>query len=227
MRLNEIFFKKSQSVQVFADDREREGFCVARLKELGADVVIKRLEVGDFVLSERVCVERKSDSDFESSIVDGRLFQQAGALKENFASPIVAVVGRNFKRLHEKALRGALASLAVDYRIPLLFFNSEGEFAEFLYTLGEREQLKTPKEARVQFEKKRLSPAEQQRFVVESLPMIGPKNARNLLKHFGSIEAIVNADFHELQEVEGIGKTRAREIKRVLTRRYEEKEEPT
>lgn len=222
MRLNEIFFEKRGRVQVYADDREKGGFCVTRLKELGADVVVKRLEVGDFIASERVCVERKSDSDFESSVIDGRLFQQASALKENFASPIIVVVGRNFERLHEKALRGAFISLAVDYRVPLYSFDSEGEFAEFLYALAEREQLKAPREARVQFEKKRLSLAEQQRFIVESLPMIGPKNARNLLKHFGSIEAIVNADFRELQEVEGIGKTRAREIKLVLSKKYEE-----
>ena len=61
---------------------------------------------------------------------------------------------------------------------------------------------------------------EQQLFIVESLPNIGPVNAKNLLKHFGSVANVLNASENELQEVEGIGKITAQEIRKVLDSKY-------
>lgn len=51
-----------------------------------------------------------------------------------------------------------------------------------------------------------LLTCEQQLFIIESLPNIGPVNAKNLLEHFGTVANIINASESQLQEVEGIGK---------------------
>ncbi len=220
-----VFDKELKKVQVFVDDREAGGAALEKLLELGAIVKPVRLLVGDFILSERVCVERKTAADFESSIIDGRLFNQAGELKNHFESPLVALVGDEFQRIHPKALRGAFIALTVDYKIPLLFFATDEELGEFLYALAEREQLLERTEKKLRFEKRLMLMPEQQLFIVESLPLIGPKNARNLLTHFGSIENIVNAGESELTKVKGIGKVRAREIKKVLSTKYAQKEE--
>ena len=45
---------------------------------------------------------------------------------------------------------------------------------------------------------------------LEEIPGIGPKRRRELLQHFRSIEAIRNASYEELMEVEGMN-TRAAE----------------
>jgi len=223
-KLKEIFFDKElRKVQVFVDDREASGVIVEKLLEKGAIVKPTRLPVGDFIVSERACVERKTAADFEASIIDGRLFTQATELKNHFESPLIALVGNNFERIHPKALRGAIISLVIDYKIPLLFFENDEELGDFIYSLAEREQLLERKEKKLRFEKRLMPLHEQQLFVVESLPLIGPKNARNLLEHFKTIENIVNASEKELTKVKGIGKIRAREIKKTLSTQFEQK----
>ncbi|PIO06228.1 hypothetical protein COT29_02055 [Candidatus Micrarchaeota archaeon CG08_land_8_20_14_0_20_59_11] len=220
--MQELVFPKSDKVQAYVDDRELKSDVCKALFEKGALLLPKRLDVGDFILSGRVCMERKNAADFESSIVDGRLFQQAQAMRENFASPLLALVGGDFQRLNPKALRGAFISLAVDYRIPLFFFDTDAELADFLYALGEREQLRAPQERKVQFEKRCATMADRQRLIVESLPNVGPKGAKALLRHFGSIESAFSADEDELQDVEGIGGKTAKEIREVIEAEYGE-----
>ena len=61
---------------------------------------------------------------------------------------------------------------------------------------------------------------EQQLFIVESLPNIGPVNAKNLLQHFGSVSNVLNASESELQQVEGIGKKTAENIRKVVDSKY-------
>ncbi len=220
--MNEIVFDKElKKVQVFVDDREAGGAAFEKLLKLGAVVKPVRLPASDFIVSERVGVERKTAADFEASIIDGRLFTQAAELKNHFESPLFALVGDDFERIHPKALRGAFIALVVDYKIPLLFFETDEELGEFLYALAEREQLLERGEKKLRFEKRLMPVHEQQLFVVESLPLIGPKNAHSLLAHFGSIENIVNAGEKELTKVKGIGKVRAREIKKVLSAHYD------
>lgn len=57
-------------------------------------------------------------------------------------------------------------------------------------------------------------------FIVESLPNIGPVNAKNLLEHFGTVGRIINASEKELQEVEGIGNKTAENIRKVVDSKY-------
>lgn len=216
----EICFEKSDKVQVFIDDRELKSACARRLFDLEAVLKPVRLPVGDYVLSDRAVIERKTTADFETSIIDGRLFGQAKELVDNFSSPIIAVTGSGFERIQQKALQGAFISLAVDYKIPLFFFDDDEKLADFVFALGFREQLLAPREMKLQFDKRASSLADQQQIIVESLPLIGPKNAKAMLKHFGSIEKLVNASEEELQEVDGIAEKRAKEIKRVLKEKY-------
>lgn len=205
---------------ITCDDREARNAVVSRLRELGASVEVKRLPVADFIVSDKVGVERKTAADFESSVIDGRLFQQAAELKANFESPLICVVGNEFARLDKKARRGALMALAVDYQLPVFFFESEESFAEFLYQLAWREQLRPDHEHKLQFAKKSRELHQQQQLIVESIPGIGPSTAKALLAHFGSVENVVTSDEEELQQVAGVGKERARLIKLIVCGDY-------
>ncbi len=207
------------AVTITLDDRELKSPAARRLYQLGGKLEAKRLPVGDFLPSSRVGVERKTSADFEDSIIDGRLFSQAAELTNNFERPFVGVIGREFSRLQPSAIRGALISLLVDYRLPVVFFDSEEEFAEFLFALAAREQGKG-REARLRFEKKTFTLAEQQQFIVESLPLIGPATAKHLLEHFQTVENVFTADEDELQAVEGVGGERARRIRHLLLEPY-------
>jgi len=212
----------SGQLQLFIDDRELKSSVAKAL--FRQNVVLKpvRLPVADFVVSNRVAVERKNDADFEASVIDGRLFTQAGELKSTFESPMIALVGSTFERIQPAALRGAMISLAVDYKLPLFFFDTEDELADFLYALAQREQLALDRLHRVQFAKKGDLVADQQRLVAESLPGMGPKTARALLEHFKTLQNIANASEKDLAAVEGIAKNRATAIRKVFESPYED-----
>ncbi|MFA6399985.1 MAG: helix-hairpin-helix domain-containing protein, partial [archaeon] len=89
--------------------------------------------------------------------------------------------------------------------------------------VAKREQIGRDKEVRIRIGRKGLTLAEQQRFIIEGLPMVGPLLAKSLLEKFGSIKQIVNANEKELQEVENLGKKKARIIQKVLLEKYDDK----
>ncbi|MFH0713056.1 MAG: ERCC4 domain-containing protein [Candidatus Micrarchaeota archaeon] len=205
---------------IFVDDRELKSETAKTLFKLGASLRPQRLEVSDFILSPRVAIERKTAADFEGSVIDGRLFEQVKNLLENVERPLLCVVGKEFQRLNAKAMRGVVISLVVDFSLPVLFFESEKELAEFLYHVAEKEQLKEHKEQKLRFGRKGATIAEKQQFIVESLPMVGPNAAKKLLEHFGSVEAIFKADEKALQEVDLIGKEKAKEIRNIICTKF-------
>jgi Fanconi anemia group M protein len=83
-----------------------------------------------------------------------------------------------------------------------------------------REQTGEKTPIQIRTDKKPVSLWEQQLFIVESLPNIGPVNAKNLLQHFGSVEKVLNASESELQEVDGIGEKTAKNIRKVVESEY-------
>ncbi|MFH1107085.1 MAG: ERCC4 domain-containing protein [Candidatus Micrarchaeota archaeon] len=210
---------EAQPLSIVIDDRELRSKAARHLFSLGIRLEAKRLGVADFVVADSVFVERKTAADFESSIVDGRLFAQAREL-QNVPSPVFAVVGSGFSRLNPKAVLGAMISLATDFRIPVFRFESEAELAEFLAATA-AQKAKAPKPLQLRYEKPTLSLAERQQFIVESLPLIGPASARSLLRRLGSVQAVFSSDEDQLRAAEGVGKVRAKEIRRVIESKFE------
>lgn len=88
------------------------------------DVEMVRLAVGDYSIDDRVVVERKTYADFATSLVDGRLFPQAAALARSPHRPVILLEGPppppRVPGVHPRALEGAVVSLAVMWRLPVL-----------------------------------------------------------------------------------------------------------
>ncbi len=200
---------------IIVDDRE-----LAVAKHL-SNPKVQRIEVGDFIISDRVAVERKTAHDFVSSIVDGRLFQQASQLREHYEKPLIIVEGGDIygqRNVHPNAIKGALLSLLVDWGIPVVFTENMEETAQFLELLSKREWEKG-REPSVQ-KARALTLDERQERLVASLPGINLKLAKRLLGVFGSPLSVFNATLYELMSVEGIGSGKASEIKKVLESEY-------
>ncbi|MBU0586581.1 RNA helicase, partial [Candidatus Micrarchaeota archaeon] len=104
-----------QKAKVIIDKRER--LFPSLFLELGAEVEEKMLELGDFLCSEKTVIERKTRMDFESSVLDQRLFNQLQNLKENFENIILIVEGERSEDgpLSRAALMGAYASVITTY----------------------------------------------------------------------------------------------------------------
>ncbi len=213
-----------EKVMVIMDHREVPSGIVHELVQFGIEVEARQLDVGDFILSDRVGVERKSVGDFLQSIVDKRLLVQAKQLSETFERPVLVLEGEGLysrRAIHPNAIRGALAALAVDFGVSILPTRDEKETAAVLAIIARREQTEQAREVAVRGEAKGLTLPEQQRFVVEGLPGVSAVLAERLLAHFGAVERVMAASEEELQQVRGIGKEKAKEIRRVLSILYQ------
>ena len=105
-------------------------------------------------------------------------------------------------------------------RIPILHTENAGDTVEMLFAMTKL----VHREANNNFSlhAKRRSPSlhTTQRYMLETIPGIGPHLARTLIKQFGSLQAIVNATLSDLMEVPGIGKGRAEKIRALLQKDY-------
>ena len=127
--------------KIFVDFRERE---MAKLLEsLGIEVTVKNLEVGDYVISDKVAIERKTAQDFVASIIDPQrnLFRQMADLARTYDRPVLILEGRDLytSQMNAGSIRGAMISVAVDYGIPIIPTEDRDETASVIALLARRE----------------------------------------------------------------------------------------
>jgi len=211
------------AIVIFADALEKD--IIDILKTYDCDVVEKRLEVADFIPFENIGVERKRDEDFVQSIIDGRLFEQMRNLRECFEKPLLVIEGNNLygSNVHENAIRGAMASVALDYNVPIIWTSDKRETAALLFLIAKREQEGKKRIFSIKGKRKPLSTKDYQEYIIAALPGIGPMTAKELLKEFASVEKVFTANEGKLKKVNKIGKKKARQIREIVTRRYEDK----
>ncbi|WP_253736520.1 DEAD/DEAH box helicase [Halohasta salina] len=214
------------SVEIVVDQRELDSNIARDLSTREAITTrLETLAVGDYVLSDRVAVERKSVADFLATLTGGdrSMFEQLGDLTRNYSRPIVIIEGENLygeRNVHPNAIRGAIASLAVDFGASVLRTDDETETADLLETIASREQQTRDRAVSVHGEKGAKTRAEQQEYVVSSIADIGPVTARALLDHFGTVEAVMTARKADLRDVTGVGEVTADTIRDIVGSEY-------
>ena len=215
--------KKNANVKIIVDHREYRSNVVKNLAYKGAKVQPKQLDVGDYILSSRIGVERKKVEDYLSSLIDGKLFNQISRLKEVYSRPILVIEGENLyskRNINQNAIFGSLASITVNYGISILTTKDSSETAELLRIIAQREQRENKKHIAIRGEKTQMSLKERQQFIIEGLPNVSAVIAKRLLAYFGSIKEIANATEEDLMKVKGVGKSIAEEITTLLNSDY-------
>jgi len=188
---------------------------VARLRGLGVQLAFKDLPAGDYHLSPRVAIERKTAADFTVSILDRRLFRQADRLAEAYERPVILVEGMDVHkpgRLHPNALRGAISYLVVLKGIAVIYAKDAEDAACLIATMARHEQHGLGYEVPLRRKKKALTVEQQRLRIFESLPGVGPKMAKALLAHFKTPQSLANASLVELTALPNIGQKRATAI---------------
>ncbi|MDL5362945.1 DEAD/DEAH box helicase [Halalkalicoccus sp. NIPERK01] len=214
-------------IEIVADQRELDATIARDLSTReGISTRLETLEVGDYVLSDRVAVERKSVTDFLDTLVGGdrSVFEQVGDMARHYSRPVVIIEGEGLyeeRNVHPNAIRGALASLAIDFGASVLRTEDEADTADLLAVIAGREQEVEKREVSVHGRKSSKTLAEQQEYVVGSIADIGPVTARSLLSEFGSVEAVLTASEEDLQEAAGVGEVTAGRIREVVASKYE------
>jgi len=217
-------FISEREVHVFVDYREKASGIIKELLELGVKVNMQKLDVGDYVVSNRCGIEIKKVPDFVDSIIDGRLLQQIRDLKNNFERPLLIIEGEediySMRNIHANAIRGMLSTIAISYGIPLLQTKNFKETARLIEIIAKREQEETTPYFNPHGEKKPLTLKEQQEYIISAFPNIGITLAKPLLQKFKTIKNFCNASEQELKEVDLIGPKKAKAIKDILDIEY-------
>ncbi|MFH1445752.1 MAG: ERCC4 domain-containing protein [Nanoarchaeota archaeon] len=218
--------KESFKVKIIADNREMHSDIFGYIQEHGAELKIKNLKTGDYIASDRVCIERKTVPDFLQSIVDQRMFRQADVMMKSFKRPLLIMEGNpedlfnGDRNIHENAIRGALSSLTIDYRIPVLWTHSQRETAAQIYWIAYREQFGQKKDLQIRYKARANGIKQQQEFLVSGLPLISNKMSKKLLEHFKTPKDVFNADVKELRKVDKMGPKKAERIRSLLDSSY-------
>lgn len=219
--------KKNEDIlKIIVDHREYRSNVVKNLSVKGVTIEPQQLDTGDYIVSSRIGVERKNVDDFLESLIEGKLFKQISQLREAYSRPVLILEGENLftkRNINHNAIYGSLASITVDYGIPVLTTKNAMDTADLLRVIAKREQKDENKSVAVRGFKPQMSLKERQQFLIEGLPNVSAVIAKRLLNHFGSIRGIANADEKSLMKVKGVGKNIASEIINVLNSDYLEK----
>lgn len=217
--------------KIFLDHRERASGIKKELIKREIEVIEKQLVLADFVIKTKnlnneiltVGVERKTISDFLNSIIDKRIISQLIDLKKHYDAPLLIIEGTDniyeIRNFHPNSIRGMLASIAIDFQIPILYTRNHKDTANLLAIIAKR--LEKPRSLPSLLKKRKpLTLKQQQEYLVESFPGIGPTISKNLLNKFKTIKNIINATEEELKSVEKIGPKKIENIKRILESKY-------
>ena len=219
------YLEEKSELLIIADNREGGSGVIKKLKEAGMNIKMETLSTADFIISSRVGIERKTPKDFVDSIIDKRLLHQLKDLKQNFEKPLIIIEGEediySQRRIHPNAIRGMLATIAISYGIPILQTKSSQETAELIKSITLREQNKEEKDIGIRTDKKPMTTKEQQEFIIESLPGVGPSLAKSLLEEFKSVKKIMNSKEKRLTKISQLGEKKAQEILKILEDAYE------
>jgi len=205
--------------KITIDYREKNSLVASELINLGFIVEFKELKVADYIVKD-VAIERKTVSDFISSMINKRLINQLYELQQ-YKNKLLLIEGFDEQELYNEengnginanSVRGFLLSILLKYKIPIIFTKNYKDTAKFINLIANKKS----QEMGIRANKKTLNKSEQLQFILEGFPGIGPKSAKKLLKEFKTIKNIANASEEELTQV--IGKKA--EVFRLIKEKY-------
>ena len=208
---------------IVIDTREKNSLIISEIAEQNVIYELRRLAVADYIIGD-IAIERKTVSDFISSMLNKRLLRQLEELKQ-YPKKLLIIEGLEEQELYSEggsginpnAIRGMLLSVVLNYQVPIIFTKNYRDTASFLILL-EKRQNRDEKEISLRVRKKTNNIYEQQQIILEGFPGIGPSTAKALLKKFKTIKAIVNAKDKDLFKV--INKNKADTIKKIASWKY-------
>src|SRR5437016_13605730 len=135
-------------VHIRIDTQEQRSGIPALLAAMPqAHIEVAPLGMGDYDVGgdPRRVFERKTASDFLSSLAQGRLFAQLTALRKSRFAPILLLEGDPLRAGHSQmrpeSIRGALAYITAVMRVPILPSSGPAESAHLIYAAAKQCQV--------------------------------------------------------------------------------------
>ncbi|MFA5071429.1 MAG: ERCC4 domain-containing protein [Candidatus Pacearchaeota archaeon] len=194
--------KEKPKQKILVDYREKNSMVASELIHLGFEVEFLELKVGDYLVN-NIAIERKTVSDFISSMINGHLSKQIDELQQ-YENKLLLIEGIEERELYSddsegvssNSIRGFLLSILLKHKIPIIFTKDAEDTAKFIYVLARKKEVESPLNAT----KKSFNKKEQMQFIIEGFPGIGPKTAKKLLEKFKTMKNIFNAPLEDLQK---------------------------
>lgn len=209
-KLFDIFSKKPIKIiekpKIIIDYREKNSLVPSELISLGLEIEFRELKVADYIVK-GIAIERKTVSDFISSMINKRLLRQLEDLQQ-YEKKLLIIEGIEEQELYNdkidfginpNAIRGFLLSILLKYKVPIIFTKNYKDTAKFISVASRKKE----KEMSLNVNKKPLNKKEQAQFILEGFPGIGPATSKKLLKEFKTLKKIFNAPETRLQKCIG------------------------
>ncbi|XP_075370918.1 DNA repair endonuclease XPF isoform X2 [Mycteria americana] len=213
--------QKSVQQTVIVDMREFRSELPSLIHRRGIDIEPVTLEVGDYILTPDICVERKSISDLIGSLNNGRLYTQCISMSRYYKRPILLIEfdpNKSFSLIPRGSLHQEISSNDVTSKLTLLTLHfpklrilwcpSPHATAELFEELKQNHPqpdaetaMAVTADSEILPESDKYNPGPQD-FLLK-MPGINTKNCRALMNHVKSIAELVTLSKDELSKILG------------------------
>ncbi|KAM6320049.1 DNA repair endonuclease XPF [Podargus strigoides] len=213
--------QKSVQQTVIVDMREFRSELPSLIHRRGIDIEPVTLEVGDYILTPDICVERKSISDLIGSLNNGRLYTQCISMSRYYRRPILLIEfdpNKPFSLIARGSLHQEISSNDVTSKITLLTLHfpklrilwcpSPHTTAELFEELKQNHPqpdaetaMAVTADSEILPESDKYNPGPQD-FLLK-MPGINAKNCRALMNHVKSIAELVTLSKDEISQILG------------------------
>jgi DNA excision repair protein ERCC-4 len=207
---------------LLVDDREPKSCIDNGINKFGSEnIEVTRLKTGD-LLYDGVTIERKEIADLISSVVDGRLHEQAQKMMI-YPQRFLVIEGNfdnlrssheRYRKYHNKWFYGVLASLTVKYGLQVVQVKDNIEFwtliERIIYKVNERKDIENSR-----IFNPKLSKRHKKNVALSMLcciPTISENKGLRILEHY-NLRELYDIGVEELQEINGVGPALAERIK--------------
>ncbi|XP_078274426.1 DNA repair endonuclease XPF [Rhinoraja longicauda] len=213
--------QKKEQHRIIVDLREFRSELPSLIHRHGIDVEPVTLEVGDYILTPDICVERKSVSDLIGSLNNGRLYTQCIAMSRYYKRPVLLIefdpnkpFALNFRgSFHQEIsvndITSKLALLTLHFpKLRIIWCPSPHVSAELFEELKQKRPqpdaataMAVTTDSEIVSESDRYNPGPQD-FLMK-MPGVNAKNCRALMNRVKNIAELVKLSQEQLADILG------------------------
>ncbi|KAI8904315.1 hypothetical protein EDD86DRAFT_194941 [Gorgonomyces haynaldii] len=210
-----------QKPQVLVDLREFRATLPFLVHAKRMKVIPCTLQVGDYILSSNICLERKSISDLVQSLKNGRLYNQCEAMFQHYTTCILLIEfdpDRAFRFLSQKQgpedIASRLALLCIHFPKLRFVWSPSLETSAEIFEIIKREQPEPDLQKAVSIgtdsttQRAEFNPTPMS--VLRALPGINHRNYKHVMTHVKNLRGLSEMTLPELKKL--IGEEDARSL---------------
>jgi ERCC4-type nuclease len=213
---------------IIIDTREHDEKIKAYLIQNNIEIKEEMLEVGDYLICGNdlsILIERKTWSDFITSLYSGRLREQIDNLKgmENVEKLLVLegsfwLTKKFHKKINVEGVYGMLNTIWLYDKIPIIHSPNSYTTAVILANLEKKICGKLKKIERIPHvsKTKKESDADKIIYILTSFPFINLKRAKKIMEKYENFKDFVN-NVNRLDEIDGFGEKIKEKIEKIVS----------